>query len=609
MGFSRQHSPPKRDISGRSSRPSRKQADDGLALAREEFDDHPEQASKSETETVSDLFDAAFAELMGKWPALTIEARCEGIRELMGASFLGILRADREGVIRHAVSSPPSHDSAECALESIRKKVRNPEYSQESSGPDGVWLDWTSECDPFEQAYLILERSSRTGQNIAFFAAFEQPPEHPHATSLIRTGGYLLVGKFREEGLERERKTLETMMRQSQRLASIGRLASGVAHDFNNLLTVIQGNLNLIRPGISKTSQHRVLDSLETIQSAADRAVELTRQLLFFGRRQEIEFTRCNLNEVIRNFGRMMRRMIEENIDLRFDLDPNIGHVKADTGMLCQIFMNLLVNARDAMKNGGRITIGTKDRVMETAEGKIEPGHYVIVSIADEGSGISKDYLSRIFDPFFSTKGPGKGTGLGLANVADLVRQHEGFIDVSTREGEGTRFDLFFPVLEEEIENSPTTRVAEPKAESVEKPPKDSKSSRMAGGEGIRGTRVLLVEDETSVRRLVRKLLEMLGCEVVESSSGRDALERWPKLSEEISMVVTDVMMPGGVSGWDLAKSLHETNPELGILLTSGYNERPEDHGLGDVPEIAFLQKPYDANSLRDGIQSLLKKA
>ena len=267
--------------------------------------------------------------------------------------------------------------------------------------------------------------------------------------------------------------------------------------------------------------------------------------------------------------------------------------------MVGQILMNLIVNARDAMPDGGQIFLTTEPFHLDGGNGDLDSGDYVSLSVRDTGSGISPSNLKRIFDPFYSTKGKGKGTGLGLANVASLMRQHGGQIDVASVVGEGTCFELLFPQV------APRPEATEPETKMVEVPTRDNPADQ----ECIQGSKVLLVEDEDAVRKLVRKLLEMHGCAVVEATSGKQALDLWPEVCDDISVVVTDVIMPEGVSGWDLAKELHSRAPDVGILLTSGYNERAEDHGLENDPQIAFLQKPYEAKKLKSNIYQLLHPA
>lgn len=398
------------------------------------------------------------------------------------------------------------------------------------------------------------------------------------------------------------RISAEEMFYHSQKLNSIGQLAGGIAHDFNNLLTVIQGHAGFLEMTAPEWREPKAKESIELIQKATARSVELVKQLLLFSRDRKASFEVFDLNELILDFTAMSRRMIEETVEIGLELDQKPCPVRADPGMINQILMNLVVNARDAMPEGGRIEIRSS-RPRPTCGGKSgepdEPGDgesdLVTLSIRDNGCGIPPEKLEKIFDPFFTTKP--QGTGLGLANVASLVRQHRGSIGIASEPGKGTEVTIRFPVAASsalpETASAPTPAPA----------PGNSNPDR----ESIRGSRVLLVEDESAVRKLVRKLLEMHGCTVVEAHSGRAALELWPQVCDEISVVISDVVMPEGVSGWDLARELHSLHPDLGILLTSGYNEKPEDHNLGDIPNISFLQKPYPAATLKSNLYELIQ--
>lgn len=417
-------------------------------------------------------------------------------------------------------------------------------------------------------------------------------PEDHFFSTLCHVIASLVVNETTKELALEAVKRSERMLQQSQRLANMGQLTTGVAHDFNNLLTVIQGHLAMIENEYPE--DQNLHDSIERVTSATNRAVELSRQLLSFGKEQETVFQPCDLNDTIRRFERLIARMLEENIEVSFDLAEDVGMIEADPGLLTQILMNLVVNARDAMPDGGEIFISTSCLVSEESGTESLSRNHVSLKVRDTGGGIPKEDLTRIFEPFFSTKEKNKGTGLGLANVASIMRQHQGRIDVTSDPGKGTEFELIFP------QKSPHVPSAEVKEEK-----QDSKQTLFKGQNSFRGIHVLLVEDEKSVRKLVRKLLEMIGCTVTESPSGKDALERWPSLSNQISLVVSDVMMPGGVSGWELARQIHKSHPDLGILLTSGYSERPEDHGLEGVSEVSFLQKPYDIGKLKEELLTL----
>ncbi|MEX2580383.1 MAG: ATP-binding protein [Verrucomicrobiales bacterium] len=435
---------------------------------------------------------------------------------------------------------------------------------------------------------------NESGDAVAvFLVGFNDAPS-PEAVSgaksLLSLSALFMATQLRYESEAKRRKEAEGYLRQSQKLSNVGKLASGIAHDFNNLLTVIQGHTSLLEISMESEGDERSRESLALIKSASQQAVDLARQLLLFGRNQAVHLEPCDLNAVLHDFVKMIRRMIEESIEFEIRTDPSIGSVNADKSMLGQVLMNLIVNARDAMPGGGKIEVATRKVLFrEGNPDRAAPdGSYVCLSIRDTGAGIPPEKRKKIFDPFFSTKEKGKGTGLGLANVASIVQDHNGYIDVTSKEGEGTTFEILLPI--------------------TDSPKKQADQPEEAGEQAaLDGSIVLLVEDESAVRKLVRKLLEMLGCQVIEAVSGKQALDLWPEVCHDVSLVVSDIVMPEGVSGWDLAKELHRRDPNLGILLTSGYDESPDDHDLGEVANIAFLQKPYESKKLKSTLVHLLQ--
>lgn len=374
-------------------------------------------------------------------------------------------------------------------------------------------------------------------------------------------------------------------LQQAQKLASIGKLASGVAHDFNNSLTVIQGHLMLLEMAISSADNEQSFESLELLRDATEQASGLSKQLLMLGRQSQPNFEQTDLHEIIEDFVRMMKRIIDTDIEFETALTADCSKINADTIMIGQVLMNLVVNARDAMSGKGRICIGTEIlRDPETHRKAIS------LTISDSGSGIPEDSIKKIFEPFYSTKERGKGTGLGLANVASIIREHSGQIQVKESSSEGTTFEIRLPV-EEKCATEKSTESTAPASND---------------GALLQGTKILLVEDEAAVRKLVKKLLEMLGCTVIEAESGKEALDIWPDVQDDVSLVVSDVAMPEGVSGWDLARELHRARPDLGILITSGYCQTPEELDLGGNDQLAFLQKPYESNRLKATLSELL---
>lgn len=543
----------------------------------------------------------AWPELVAAWEdSPDLLSHFPALRSALSAAAVYLFHPDGEGadsVLASSVAGETgSGPTAEERLEELAEglDLDAPEYRKGVILPASDVLSGTGGA-----IFLRTLAPDSFPHGSVFLSLFDDRTEAETRLPSLRIASSFLLQSLALQEERARRETAEGMLDQSQRLTSVGRLASGVAHDFNNLLTVIQGHTSFIEIFAENAEDPKVLESLQLLRGATEKAVELTRQLLLFSRKNEIRFEASDLNGIVSDFVKMMRRMVEENIEFILELDDSAGSIEADRGMIGQILMNLIVNARDAMPSGGTIRIRTETTRIENGAGKLAPGDYVVLTLADTGTGISPDHLARIFDPFFSTKEKGKGSGLGLANVAALVRQHGGQIDVSSTPGEGTEFEILFP------QSSPRTGDA---GEGSSTPVAPAKS--LAGpddSESIRGTKVLLVEDESAVRKLVRKLLEMQGCEVVEAESGKRALDLWPDIEKDISVVVSDVIMPEGVSGWDLARELHDRSPDTPILLTSGYSERPEDHGLGDVSQVAFLQKPYEATNLKRNIFELLQ--
>jgi PAS domain S-box-containing protein len=378
--------------------------------------------------------------------------------------------------------------------------------------------------------------------------------------------GKLALALFRDIT---ERKHLEQQLRQSQKMEAIGQLAGGVAHDFNNLLAVIRGNAELLLMNRDQLKADPG-DCLKQVVAAADRAAGLTRQLLTFGRKQAMQSTALNVAEVIGNLTKMLKRIIGEDILLQCTFAARLPMVRADIGMLEQVLVNLVVNARDAMPNGGQLIMNSEAVRLDRGDLQRHPegraGEFVCLHVSDTGCGIRPEHLPRIFEPFFTTKEFGKGTGLGLATVYGIVKQHHGWIEVSSRVGTGSSFRVFLPAVEGPAPLAP----AEPNEEA----------QPQGGNETI-----LLVEDDPSVRRLSKRLLESFGYQVHEATSGREALEQWSPRVSEIDLLLTDIVMPYGVDGRKLAELMTAQKPGLKIILTTGYS--------GDVigQDTCFLYK------------------
>jgi PAS domain S-box-containing protein len=388
-----------------------------------------------------------------------------------------------------------------------------------------------------------------------------------------------------------ERKSLEEQLRQSQKMEAVGQLAGGVAHDFNNMLAVIRGNAELLLMDEAQYTAE-TKEGLEHVVEASERAANLTRQLLTFSRKQVMQPQPLALNGVIANLTKMLNRIISENIDLQCHYAAVLPYVQADTGMMEQVILNLVVNARDAMPEGGQLRVATEQVAFDEARARLNPkaraGEFVCLLVSDTGTGIAPEVLSRIFEPFFTTKEVGKGTGLGLATVYGIVQQHQGWIEVSSQVGEGSTFKVFLPAI-------PTPAGLAPAAE-VE--------AEIRGGKEM----ILLVEDEHTVRVTTRRMLESKGYRIREATNGREALEVWQSHAGEISLLLTDIIMPGEITGRDLAERLWAKRPGLKVIFMSGYSADVLVKGTDYIrrTKSRFLQKPSSSRVILETVRRTL---
>jgi PAS domain S-box-containing protein len=383
-----------------------------------------------------------------------------------------------------------------------------------------------------------------------------------------------------------ERKRLEAQFLQAQKMESIGRLAGGVAHDFNNLLTVITGYVELARDMLEPDTP--LNSDLNAIRDAADRAAALTRQLLAFARKQILDPQILNLNELVLNLDKLLRRLIGEDIELVTLAAPDLWAVKADANQIEQILVNLAINARDAMPDGGKLTIETANVVLDEAYARhhmsVSAGFYVMLAVSDTGVGIPPEMQAQVFEPFFTTKQAGKGTGLGLATCYGIVRQHGGHIWLYSEVGQGTSFKVYLPR---------TMELADTHAYQMTEP-------LLVGDETV-----LLVEDEAAVRDLAVRVLRQLGYTVLEATDGVDALRVVGEYPVAIDLLLTDVVMPQ-LGGAVLVERLRETHPRLKVLFMSGYTDHTIiRHSLLD-PGVAFLQKPFAPELLARKVREVL---
>ncbi len=386
-----------------------------------------------------------------------------------------------------------------------------------------------------------------------------------------------------------DRMSLEAQLRQSQKMESVGQLAAGLAHDFNNMLTVIQGHSGILLAGNDLPPMHR--ESAQAILLASERSAGLTRQLLTFSRKTVIQPGLLDLRQVVAHTVKMLQRLLGGAIVLEFETPAGLPCIEADTGMVEQVLMNLAVNARDAMPNGGTLGIGLSEALIGDEEARakpqVRPGLFVCLCVTDTGCGMDESTIMRIFEPFFTTKVPGKGTGLGLATVYGIVRQHGGWIDVTSQPGKGSSFRVYFPASDRTANNEPSI------SGGVDEIPRGQE-------------RVLVVEDEPALLEMAKFMLEDCGYEVLTASSGPEATQVWEQHHGNIDLLLTDLVMPGGISGLDLARNFRVDNPSTKILFTSGHAlEEIQERFLKDGTA-GFLQKPYSFPTLAKAVRDCI---
>jgi len=400
----------------------------------------------------------------------------------------------------------------------------------------------------------------------------------------LDSGGFIVVNSRDVT----EARRLEEQLRQAQKLEAVGQLAGGIAHDFNNVLTAIMMQAELAESVEGLPAEAREL--LREVKGSAERAAGLTRQLLAFSRQQVLQPRILDLNDVVAGVARMLRRILGEDIDLQLELAAGPLRVRADPVLLQQVLMNLVVNARDAMPEGGRLAIATGERIVTSqagaAPGGVRPGRYVCLRVSDSGCGIAPEHMPHIFEPFFTTKPPGRGTGLGLATVFGIVTQHGGAIRVTSEVGRGTTFDIDLPASE-----GPETG---PFEEDADAPPP-------------RGTEtILVVEDDPRVRMLTRLVLERQGYQVLDAATGVEALAVWREYGPRVDLVLTDIVMPEGLSGYDLVRQLRDSKPDLAAVFTSGYSANRGGHGIELREGENFVPKPSSPRRLLETVRRAL---
>jgi signal transduction histidine kinase/ActR/RegA family two-component response regulator len=373
----------------------------------------------------------------------------------------------------------------------------------------------------------------------------------------------------------------EQRLRQSQKMEAIGQLAGGVAHDFNNVLAAVLMQLEELRlvRDMPRAGHELIVD----VENSVQRAARLTRQLLVFSRQQAMQPQVLDLNTLVRSHVRLLRRVVPSTHTLTVACQPGVLVVHVDNGMIEQVLLNLVLNARDAQPGGGTIAIMTAERTLATGEGDLPAGRYAVCTVRDNGAGILPEHLPRLFEPFFTTKAPGEGTGLGLATAYGIVQQHRGTLRVTSHVGHGTSMEVWIPLSDATLPPAALVQSDGPDADVAHE---------------VNATTILVVEDEDQVRRLLQRVLERAGFVVRTAASGREALDWWPGAGSEVDLVITDLVMPGNLNGTALARALRQARPGLPIVFMSGYD--PE-YNPADVTMVAgdnFIPKPASTDQI-----------
>ena len=531
----------------------------------------------------------------------TLEALLRVIESAAKEMLCSILLLDRDGLhLRHmaAPSLPKAYCQAidgeaigptagSCGTAAYR---REPVFVEDIT-TDPLWENYKAVALPHGLRACWSTPLFDAQRNVlGTFAVYYRHPGLPseHHRRLIELATHtaaIAIGRQRAKTALQES---ESRFRQSQKMEGIGQLAGGVAHDFNNILAALLMQTDLVATVEQLPAEARA--GLQEIRSDVQRAAELTRQLLLFSRRQVMQPKLLNLNDLVMNLGKLLQRIIGEDVHLQLHLHPVALMTRADAGMLEQVLMNLCVNARDAMPGGGSLLIQTTETEVDEEAARLNleaaPGRYVALGVSDTGSGIPPEILPKIFEPFFTTKEAGKGTGLGLATVFGIVKQHQGWIKVDNRPGQGVTFQVFLPASTEP---------------AVEGAPAEAKPQPRGGTETI-----LVVEDEAVVRKLVRKILERHGYNILEASNGVEALQRWEDNRGTVALLLTDLVMPGGMSGQELARQLVANQPQLKVIYTSGYSADIAGREFQLRPGEAFLQKPCPTAQLVETVRRSL---
>ncbi len=506
----------------------------------------------------------------------------ENYRSIFDNAVEGIFQSTLEGrfkKVNQSLARILGYDSPDELMDSIKDIASQLHVDTNSQAEAAMLLEDRGVLQGFE-----FEAFRKDGSKI-WLCENKRSVRDSNNVELYREGTLedITERKRAEEALRQS----EEQLRQSQKLEAVGQLAGGIAHDFNNLLTIISGYSDLALRNLDKDNPIRT--NIEEIRRAGQRAATLTRQLLAFSRKQVLQPKVLRLNRIVADVEKMLRRLIGEDIDLLTLLEPSLGQIKADPGQIEQVIVNLVVNARDAMPQGGKLTVETANVYLDNNYARkhvaILPGHYVMLAVSDTGCGMSPETSARAFEPFFTTKDAGKGTGLGLSTVYGIVKQSGGNVWAYSEEGRGSTFKIYLPRVDEVVSGELD---------------RDFPNELPQGRETI-----LLAEDEDQVRRMTRKILEMNGYRVIEAGNGEEALLVYEEHKGRFDLVLTDAVMPL-MSGRELAESLKFLDPNVKLLFMSGYTDDAiVRHGLLD-DELAFLQKPFTPDALMRKVREVL---
>jgi signal transduction histidine kinase/ActR/RegA family two-component response regulator len=487
----------------------------------------------------------------------------------------------------------PIHD----VVRTGQSKIIKYEYSQADAAP---WMKFMAERGISASLFLPLKTGEKPIGALNIYSTDSDAFDTGEMGLLQELADDLAFGitalrtQLERNRAEAEKERIQAQLLHAQKLEAVGILAGGVAHDFNNMLTAIQVSADLAMLDVDEATP--VYRTLQEIHQVSSHAGDLTRQLLLFSRKHPMEYVPMNLNRTVENLKKMLNRLIGEDIEIQTRLDSEICDVMADQGTIEQVVMNLILNARDAMPDGGRLTIQTGIVELNSATTQkipeSRPGRFVKLTVQDTGVGMTPETVSQIFEPFFSTKGPGKGTGLGLSVVYGIVKQHEGWITVTSVPGKGSNFDVYMPAASEATSESAVSMAKETEFQN-----------NIQG----KGERILLVEDERSVQEFTVKALIRSGYAVTSASSSEEAMQWFKKENGKFDLVFSDVVLPDQ-SGIELVEKLQAMKPKIKVLLCSGYTDQKSQWPIIRKKGFRYLQKPYSLNDLLKTLKEVLKK-